>query len=611
MTRNKVLFIAVPLALVALIILLLPLFLDKEKILELATATVKAKTGATLVVAGPVDLSLFPRIGISLEEVSLTMPEEDEPGIQVRSLELGMRLMPLLSGQVELQALRLDGLNSRIAASEKEPSVNTTQMTDEELDAFYSKRRSLQAEAGAAASGNALSLPLALNVQALDITDSTVELLSADGAPPTIINIERFAAQDLNLEARPINLQAKIQIAGTQEVLLELDGSLRFDDQRQLMLLDKMELTVSGLTAKAVTLKTEGEVDVGNQVADLQLALQAGETWGEGTLRYASFESPMIDTVLQLNLLDPALLAIAGPGAAAAAEPETAGGDDPLPLAALRAIDSRAELTVDEAVFGTHTIKALQLKMRAVDGVIRIKSLTGQVHGGQLALKATLNGKHNTATLNTSGKLTGLDIATALAATQVDPVATGKASLDWKLSSRGSTQNELLTALKGPISLTTTQMVLQNIGIEGMLCRAVALTNQEALTTTFPGSTSFTTLGAEIQLADGMAKLQPLKAELAHISLKGNGGYNLLSRDFKATFKASLSPELETVDKACRVSKRLTAIDWPVDCEGNANGEPSSWCKVNTQEILEDMSRNEAERQLKKNAGKLLDKLFK
>ena len=117
MTRNKVLFIAVPLALVALIILLLPLFLDKEKILELATATVKAKTGATLVVAGPVDLSLFPRIGISLEEVSLTMPEEDEPGIQVRSLELGMRLMPLLSGQVELQALRLDGLNSRIAAS--------------------------------------------------------------------------------------------------------------------------------------------------------------------------------------------------------------------------------------------------------------------------------------------------------------------------------------------------------------------------------------------------------------------------------------------------------------------------------------------------------------
>ena len=137
MTRNKTLLIVAPIALVILLVLLLPLFLDKDKILELATATVKEKTGATLVVAGPVDLSLFPRIGISLEEVSLTLPEESEPGLRVRSLELGLRLMPLLSGQVEIQALRLDGLNSRIPASPKEPTVNTSEMTDEQLDAYY------------------------------------------------------------------------------------------------------------------------------------------------------------------------------------------------------------------------------------------------------------------------------------------------------------------------------------------------------------------------------------------------------------------------------------------------------------------------------------------
>jgi AsmA protein len=610
MTRNKALFIVVPVALVILLLLLVPLFLDKEKILELATSTVKEKTGATLLVAGPVDLSLFPRFGISLQEVSLTMPQETEPGLQVRSLELGMRLIPLLSGRLELQALRLDGLHSRIPATEKPPQVDTSKMTDEELDQYYAKRRSVQTEAGAAASGNALALPLALNVQALDITNSKVELLNADDAPPTVINIEHFAAQDLNLEMRPISVQAKIQITGTQAAELTLDGSLRFDEQRQLALLDKMELTVSGVAASAVTLKTEGEIDIGSQVADLQLALQIGDTRGEGTLRYAAFESPLIDTVLHFNLLDPALLALAGPEAAAAPETETAGGDDPLPLEALRSVDTKAELTVDKAALGAHTINTLQLSLRAVEGVIHIKSLTGQVHGGQLALKGTFNGKHNTATLKTNAKLTGLDIASALAATEVGPVATGSASLKWKLSSRGRTQNELMASLMGPINLTTQELVLQDIGIERMLCTAVALTNQEALTATFPPSTSFTTLGADIQLADGMAKLQPLLAELAHISLKGNGAYNLLSRDFEATFKASLSPELETLDRACRVSKRITSIDWPVDCEGNANGEPSSWCKVDTQEIIEDMTKNEAQRQLKKNAGKLLDKLF-
>ena len=610
MTRNKALLIVAPMALVILLVLLLPLFLDKEKILELATATVREKTGATLIVAGPVELALFPRIGISLKEVSLAMPGETEPGLQLRSLELGLRLGPLLTGQVEIQTLRLDGLNSRIPAGPKAPTANTAEMTDEELDAYYKKRRRLQAEAGAAASGNALALPLALNVKALDITNSRVEILGEDSSPATIIDIERFAAQDLNLEARPIKLQATIGIAGDQPVRLELDGNLRFDEEQQLALLEPLKVSVSGVTQNTLTLTTQGQVDISKQAADLQLALQLDDVKGEGTLRYASFESPLIDTVLHFNLLDPALLALAGPEAAGTPEPQTAGGDEPLPLAALRSIDTRAQLTIDQAILGAHTLDTLQLELRAVEGVIQIQSLTGQVHGGQLALTGTLNGKHNTATLKTQGQLIGLDIADALAATQVEPVATGKASLDWTLTSRGRSQNELLGALSGPVKLSTEDMVLQDIGIESMLCQAVALTNQEALTATFPTSTRFTTLGADIQLADGLAKLQPLKAELAHISLKGNGDYNLLSSDFDLTFKASLSPELETLDRACRVSKRLTAIDWPVDCKGNANGEPSSWCRVDTQEIIEDMTKNEAERQIKKNAGKLLDKLF-
>ena len=85
----------------------------------------------------------------------------------------------------------------------------------------------------------------------------------------------------------------------------------------------------------------------------------------------------------------------------------------------------------------------------------------------------------------------------------------------------------------------------------------------------------------------------------------------MLNQDFDTTFKARLSPELETLDRACRVSKRLTAIDWPVHCRGNANGDAGKWCNVDSAKIIEDLTRNEGERKLKKEAGKLLDKLFK
>ena len=58
------------------------------------------------------------------------------------------------------------------------------------------------------------------------------------------------------------------------------------------------------------------------------------------------------------------------------------------------------------------------------------------------------------------------------------------------------------------------------------------------------------------------------------------------------------------------MSKRLTAIDWPVDCKGNIDGEPAKWCSVDSKAIVEDLGKGEAKRKIQKEAGKLLDKLF-
>ena len=316
---------------------------------------------------------------------------------------------------------------------------------------------------------------------------------------------------------------------------------------------------------------------------------------------------------MQLNLFDPALLVLAGPEAAAQANEESApaSGDEPLPLDAIRLIDTRADLSIARAVFDVHTVNNLQVKLRAVEGVIQVSSLTGDLHGGKLDMQATFNGKHNTATLDTTGGLTAMDIATALVAMESDPLLTGSANLSWQLSSKGRSSNELIAALQGPVKLATEQVVLQDMSVEKMLCQAIALTNQESLTATFPASTSFQTLTADIQLGDGKAQLRPLRAELARITLKGNGDLDLQSQDFKATFEANVSPELEELDHACRVSKRLVAVDWPVDCAGNVSTDPAKWCSVDTQEIIEDLAKYEAQRQIKKKAGKMLDKLFK
>jgi hypothetical protein len=108
----------------------------------------------------------------------------------------------------------------------------------------------------------------------------------------------------------------------------------------------------------------------------------------------------------------------------------------------------------------------------------------------------------------------------------------------------------------------------------------------------------------------GKLRMKPLKADLAHVQLKGEGDLDILKQDFVATFTAQLSPGLEQLDPACRVSERLTGVDWPVDCKGGITGDPADWCSVDSQEIIEQMATKEVQRKVEKEAGKYLDKLL-
>jgi hypothetical protein len=165
--------------------------------------------------------------------------------------------------------------------------------------------------------------------------------------------------------------------------------------------------------------------------------------------------------------------------------------------------------------------------------------------------------------------------------------------------------------MKGPIDLQTRKVVLKNLGIEKMLCEAVAMANRESLKATLPDTTQFENLSVKLRMNQGKIQMNPFRAELANVKLKGEGDLDILLQDFKATFAASLSPGLGKLDPACRVNDRLTAISWPLNCKGNLDSDPADWCGVDSQKIIEDLATKEAMHQLEKEGSKLLDKLFK
>ncbi len=592
--------------------LLVPLFLDKERVVALAADTVHEQTGATLEVTGPVELSIFPTLGIAFAGASITLPEREQADLEIGSAEIGVALLPLITGTLQIDSISVDGLALRTRAPAEEPRAATAGMNDQQLDAWYTERARQRSQKGDAVGAEAvLAVPLALNVSALNITNARLETLDPTTNTTTVIELAALEARGLNLRGEPIPLMLSLSIPGEQPVSARIEGRIAIQQESDTVSLTEINVQVTGATSEPLALTLNGMADLARQTATTTTTLKLGPMRGEGTLRYASFESPQIDADLALNLLDPALLALAGPEAAAAAgDAEPASGDAPLPLDAIRAIDTRAALRIEQARFGPHTIHNLAAQLRANEGVIALSEVTGTLHQGQLAASATFNGRLNTATLNTSGELTGLDLAAALAAMESADLLGGQASLQWQLSSRGTTLNELTAALNGPVELTTDEVTLKGTSVEKLICQTVALINQEKLSTNFGPDTRLQTLEASLDIADGRAMLSPLRAELTGVALNGSGYFDLLEQNFDTTFAARLAPELGELDAACRVNKRLVGLDFPVNCRGSLSDPPGQWCKVDSEAILKDLALSEGKRKLEKKAGKLLNRFF-
>ena len=328
----------------------------------MAAVKVQQQTGATLEVAGDADLSIFPTLGLNLGQVALEMPGEEASSLSARSLQIGVRLLPLLSKQVEIETIYLDGVAIRMVSEPAPPPVDTSKFNDEQLSRFYQEREAAIAAAGEAASANnVLAVPLALEVDHLKISDSRLELSEA-GGETQVIDIASVDMRGLNLEGRPVPVKAALSLAGDDPIALDLGGSVLVNQATQVLNLENLDVKVSGALAVPVSLKLSGQVDINRQVADLNLVAKIQDTRAEGQLRYASFESPQIDTQLHLNQFTPALLALAGPEAAATQANETEQAEDedvPLPLDAIRVMDTRANLTIDQVVCQNHGISSL------------------------------------------------------------------------------------------------------------------------------------------------------------------------------------------------------------------------------------------------------------
>jgi len=615
MGRILLYIIAIPVVLVVLAAVLIPVFVDEDRLIEVAAGQLEEKTGARLTVSGPVSLSLVPRLALEMADIGIEAAD-GKTTLEAGELGTGLAWMPLLRGSVEIDSLILSDLTVTTLAPDAAAAgeMTTVGLSDAELDALYKKRRALrEAGSSAAEAGAALAMPLALNVAELSIVNARLVTVDDNAKTLSTVILERLAASDLNTLGRPVPLTASVRLPRAedgQDLALDISGELRPDLDASRLSLNRLEVETDGLTRQPLSAHIEGSMNLETQVAELTLAFTAGEMLGNGSLRYAAFESPQIDADLSVNEFSPALLALAGPEAAVQAG-ESSPEADPatLPYDALRSIDSAARLRIDRVMLDQHVLSDVTATLRAKEGRITLNPVRGKLHDGDIDFSAQLNARYNPATLSTEGSVDNLDIASAVRATTTAVTTSGRATLTWELSAEGDSATALTDSLAGPVRLRTDAVTVQGVNVQRQFCEAVALVNQESLTTTFQPDTVFSRLEADIDLAAGEARLDPLSAALPALGLTGSGTLDLAAQDFRASIRATIR-DTAGLDPACRVNERLSDLRWPVECRGNLADEPASWCRVDTKAILKELAAGEVKRKVAKEADKLLEKLF-
>ncbi len=108
-------------ALLVAAVVIIPLIVDLNDYKPEIEAAVKEKTGRTLSIIGELDLSFFPWLGVSTGKISLSNAEGFAEPIfaEIAASDIKIKLIPLLSKEVEVSTLILKGLTLNAAKNKQ------------------------------------------------------------------------------------------------------------------------------------------------------------------------------------------------------------------------------------------------------------------------------------------------------------------------------------------------------------------------------------------------------------------------------------------------------------------------------------------------------------
>jgi AsmA protein len=582
------------LAAAAFLVMAPPLEAVRERLIE----RVKARTGATLAIAGPASLSLFPRPAVSFSDVAV-LGEGAAPIATVPSVDIEVSLWSLVLRQPRMGhvtfnqptiELVVDGQGRRNwefgSAGRKRRATGASDAGGGDLPAPAKQSRSATQAAERLAGGSVRVIDATLRYRD-DRAGTRYEigafnLTAAAGGADDPSEIEgtlvwrgvevRFSGTAAPLREmlgdRPAPVSLKVSAAPAEAAYqgtLALEGGVSAAGKVSLKAPSAQALRdwlgtswPGGSAADALAFSAE-VVATGERVTLSALEASLGDAALAGSVAVDLKGRPKVSGKLQVSELDlgslfvpqgkgadmPALAppTAAAPGQAGEAErraPRRGWSEEAIDPQILRLADADLILAVERLVY--KGVKAGPGRLAAVvnGGVAKLALEDVALYGGRGKGKLTLDGSGSTLAMAASLNLGGVSLDPLLADAAGVRWLDGRGAVTLALSGSGLSERQMVDSLSGKVDVAVADGGVRGIDV-GKVMRDLQRGRLLNLVPAADDRTPFSELAGTFDIASGIARSQDLRLVSRHLQLAGAGAVELGPRRIDYTLNAKIS----------------------------------------------------------------------
>lgn len=596
--------VAALLLLIVAAVIVLPLVIDPNDYKDEIVQAVREQTGRELSITEPMELSVFPWLGISAGGVSLSNAPGfgQQPFAGIGALQLKVKVMPLLSRKVQVDTIVLRDLTLSLARNAK---------GDNNWDGLSGKDKPAEAPSDKAGDRSAMTV----DIQGVEVVNA--KLIWDDRQSKA-----HYVLKDLNLTTGALSAGSTAPLAldfvldtgekGPQ-VTLDLKGTVAVREDLRGYSMPDLVLAVKAeggelaqpvaidMTAKLVADMAAEKVALSNVVIKLD------DSTLTGNVNIGSFAGPALQVRLNLDQvdLDRYLPAAEGESAKKTASQPTKGSGDP--LAGLRSLELDGQVNVGKLKVKNLTITDVKVTIQAKDGVLRAEPLQALLYDGKLSGRLEVDVRRKTPRIALRNQLVGVQAGPLLQDLTGKDRMTGTGNVDTDLRMIGMSDAEIRRSLNGTARFTFRDGAVKGVNVAQLIRQAQAQLSGGSVPNE-PQQTDFTDLTGSATITNGVVDNQDLMARSPLLRIGGKGQANLPADSVDYLLTTELVKSLEGQDSTksiaglaipVRIKGKLTDPNYAVDLQSVMQSKLKDKAKEKLDTLIEDKAGDKVKGLLK------------